>query len=89
MTGDDELVSEADCVELERYSYVPFDDYEARADVKRLVATVRELRAVLKSVEWDAEDWRSRAICPICENRQREGHTADCRLARAIGADRG
>lgn len=91
MTGDDELVSEEQCMELERqYSFPSYFDHRCVLD---LIRTVRELRAVLKSVEWAGtehfvsdDDQSLDPCCPACrEVKVFQRHAADCRLARAIG----
>jgi hypothetical protein len=64
----------------------------ARQDVPRLVAAVRELRAVVEECEWASYG------CPVCGHaepgmhatgyRHLEGHASDCALAAALGVGR-
>lgn len=43
-----------------------------------------EMRAMLKRLEWDASGPYEETYCSVCKNRQDDGHTEDCQLARML-----
>lgn len=91
MTGDDDIVTERELAEWVRCGFCEYDQRHVR-----LIATIRELRSLLDNHQCHNADtttcdgcheWEEH--CGWCDRCSKCGHAADCRLARAIGADRG
>ena len=49
--------------------------------------TYDELVALLKTVEWIYDPDSTYRFCGVCGNEESVGHTADCRLGRALLAE--
>ncbi len=62
---------------------------EAQERIRELTEAGRNLYRTLARVQWGAETWDERPMCPMCleEKRQRHpAHKADCRVGKALAA---
>lgn len=60
--------------------------WDARKALPAMLADLRAMREMLKRLEFGTHTtsgWGS--ACPICGRSRREGHAADCALAKLIG----
>ena len=69
-----------------RYGYV--GSYGCTENAAQTALAYRELaekrRLMLKRLEWKGYDIIVEACCPICHNREEEGHEEGCELAALL-----
>lgn len=73
-----------DIVDL--YGDHPDGEFIAHAptDIDRLLAEVDSLRGLLGRLEWSVDQHGGGDACPVCSNRERDGHGPGCELAAVL-----
>lgn len=55
-----------------------------RAFLSRPDPRMEEAVALLRELEWSADEYFAGGFCPVCEMSKHQGHKPDCKLARFL-----